>query len=44
MEFCSGGSLFDMMAKNPNDRFKENQIMNIIKVSIIIKKRILYPG
>jgi AP2-associated kinase len=27
MEFCSGGSIFDLMAKNPNARLTENQIL-----------------
>lgn len=30
MEFCSGGSLFDMMAKDPNARFPESLILTIL--------------
>jgi serine/threonine protein kinase len=32
MELCSGGSLFDMMAKNPNARLKESQVITIALV------------
>lgn len=31
MEFCNGGSLFDLMAKDPNARFPEDQIVGFIK-------------
>lgn len=33
MEFCNGGSLFDLMAKDPNARFPEDQIIGFIKVN-----------
>jgi len=31
MEFCSGGSLFDLMAKDPNARFAENFLITMLK-------------
>ncbi|CAD8163148.1 unnamed protein product [Paramecium pentaurelia] len=31
MEFCGGGSLFDLMAKDPNSRFPEEQLLGYMK-------------
>ncbi|CAD8154281.1 unnamed protein product [Paramecium octaurelia] len=31
MEFCGGGSLFDLMAKDPNSRFPEEQLLGYMR-------------
>ncbi|KAM3142262.1 hypothetical protein pb186bvf_005671 [Paramecium bursaria] len=31
LEFCSGGSIFDLMAANPNQKISEHVILNIVK-------------